>query len=148
MAGMYFEDFSAGDRFMTSRRTITETDIVNFVNLAGWDTPLFMDMEYVREKTMFGERIAPGGLVLSIALGQWVRMGLFHDTVIAMLGLQVKFTHPVKPGDTIGSEIRVVSKQESAKQDRGTIDFAYTVKNQSDVVVAELIESVLLKRKG
>ena len=148
MAGMYFEDFSAGDRFMTSRRTITEADIVNFVNLAGWDTPLFMDMEYVRQKTMFGERIAPGGLVLSIALGQWVRMGLFHDTVIAMLGLQAKFTHPVKPGDTIGSEISVISKRESAKQDRGTIDFGYTVKNQSDVVVAEITESVLLKRKG
>lgn len=147
MTGMYFEDFSLEDRFVTSRRTITETDIVNFVNLAGWTTPLFTDMEYVKEMTVFKERIAPGALILSIVLGQWARMGHLHDTAMAMLGLQVRFTSPVKPGDTIGSEISVVSKHESKKTDRGTIEFRYAVRNQRALVVAELTETVLLKRK-
>ena len=148
MSGMYFEDFSLEDHFVTEKRTITETDIVNFVNLTGLHTPLFVNMEYVRQETVFKERIAPGALVLSIAIAQWAKMGLLHGTSLAMLGLQVKFTSPVKPGDTIGSEISVVSKHESTKQDRGAVEFKYAVKNQEDVVVAELTETVLLKRKG
>ena len=148
MAGMYFEEFSLGDRFVTEKRTITETDIVNFVNMTGLHTPMFANMEYVRQETIFKERIAPGALVLSIAVAQWARMGLVHGTSLAMLGLQAKFTSPVKPGDTIGSEIDVISKHESTKTDRGSVDFRYAVKNQEGVVVAELTEAVLLKRKS
>ena len=148
MAGMYFEDFSPDQRFETERRTITETDIVNFVNLAGWHVPMFADMEHVRQETPFKERFAPGMLVATIALGQFAKLGLIHGTVLAMVGLQLKFTNPVRPGDTIGTEVRVVSKKESTKGDRGIVELQYTVSNQGGLVVAEMNEMVLFKKRG
>ena len=35
--------------FKSPRRTITETDVVNFVNLAGLHEPFFIDMEFIKE---------------------------------------------------------------------------------------------------
>lgn len=34
--------------FKTHNRTITETDIVTFVNVVGLHEPFFIDMEYIR----------------------------------------------------------------------------------------------------
>ena len=64
----YFDDLEVGDSFTTKGRTITEADLVNFAALT-WDTyPLHVDAEWA-SKTMFGERIAHGMLVLSYAAG-------------------------------------------------------------------------------
>ena len=64
----YLDDLDVGDSFTTKGRTITEADLVNFAALT-WDTyPLHVDAEWAA-KTMFGERIAHGMLVLSYAAG-------------------------------------------------------------------------------
>ncbi len=62
----YFEDFNVGEIAVTRARTITETDIVNFAALTGDWYPLHTDIEYAK-KGPFGERIAHGLLILSIA---------------------------------------------------------------------------------
>jgi 3-hydroxybutyryl-CoA dehydratase len=142
-----FEDFALNERFFTEARTITETDVVSFVNLAAWHIPMFTDMEYIKQKTVLKERIVPGILVVSIALGQFSRLALAHAEVLAMAGIQIKFSIPVTPGDTIRSEVHVVSRKESKKGDRGTVEFHYRVLNQKDQVVAEMNEMVLLKKK-
>jgi acyl dehydratase len=144
-----FEDFALDERFITEARTITETDVVSFVNLAAWHIPMFTDMEYIRQKTLLKERIVPGILVVSIALGQFARLALAHAEILAMAGLQIKFNIPVTPGDTIRSDVCVVSmKKESKKGDRGTVEFHYSVLNQKDLVVAEMNEMVLVKKRG
>lgn len=56
-------------RFKTHCRTITETDIVTFVNVVGLHEPFFIDMEYIREK-MTGShrsRFAPGPMEIGRA---------------------------------------------------------------------------------
>src|SRR5438034_1092404 len=45
--GLTFEAHEIGATFRTLGRTVSETDIVTFVNLCGFTEPLFMDMEYV-----------------------------------------------------------------------------------------------------
>ena len=60
--GMTFEEFQPGDVMRTARRTVTETDVVQFVNLSGLVEPLFLDAEYMRDETDYGGRIAPGSL--------------------------------------------------------------------------------------
>ena len=45
MTGKTFEEFRAGERYSTGRRTITEHDILQFVTLVGLTEPLFLDME-------------------------------------------------------------------------------------------------------
>ena len=41
----YFEDYAVGAEYLTHARTITETEIVTFVNLVGFFEPFFIDME-------------------------------------------------------------------------------------------------------
>ncbi len=52
MTGKTFEEFHAGDRYSTGRRTITEHDILQFVTLVGLTEPLFLDMEYIRNESL------------------------------------------------------------------------------------------------
>ena len=49
--GATFEQHKVGDVHRTLARTVSETDIVNFVNLCGFTEPLFMDMEYVKRES-------------------------------------------------------------------------------------------------
>ena len=43
--GFHFEDLPVGRRFKTIGRTITEADIVNFVNATGMTEVLFTNLE-------------------------------------------------------------------------------------------------------
>src|SRR5262245_30230880 len=86
MKGITFEDFHPGDRFETGRRTMTEHDIMQFVTLVGLTEPLFLDMEYVRKESLFGERIAPGSLTFGMAEGLTVQTGIIHGTGMASVG--------------------------------------------------------------
>lgn len=57
--------------FRSHRRTVTETDIVNFVNLIGLHESFFIDMEYIRDHLAEGHRsrFAPGPMVVSLGMG-------------------------------------------------------------------------------
>ena len=58
-------------RLTSHRRTITETDIVNFVNLIGLHEPPFIDMEWVEKKMpgIHNKRFAPAPLLISLGMG-------------------------------------------------------------------------------
>lgn len=58
--GYYFEDYAVGDRFRTIGRTVTETDIVNFVNCTGMTEVLFTNVEYATKVSAIPGRLAPG----------------------------------------------------------------------------------------
>jgi len=44
---LYFEELPLGRKFQTIGRTMTEADIVNFVNFTGMTEMQFTDMEYL-----------------------------------------------------------------------------------------------------
>src|SRR5207244_10599068 len=95
--GIAFEGFHAGDRFATGRRTITEHDILQFVTLVGLTEPLFLDMEYIRKESLYGERIAPGSLTFGMAAGQTVQTRLIYGTGMALAGVdKMRLCGPVK----------------------------------------------------
>mgnify|MGYP000159151507 CR=1 FL=1 len=65
MAGLYFEEFSAGQVFdHPIRRTITEADNVWFSALTHNPAPLHIDAEYCKD-TEFGERVVNSCLTLA-----------------------------------------------------------------------------------
>ncbi|MFC1878860.1 MaoC/PaaZ C-terminal domain-containing protein, partial [Chloroflexota bacterium] len=66
--GLYFEEFEIGHMIKTVGRTITETDIVNFAGLSGDFNLIHTDAAY-SQQAPFGQRVAHGLLVLSIAMG-------------------------------------------------------------------------------
>jgi acyl dehydratase len=147
MRGMYWEEWEIGAEFESPARTITESDITLFAGLSGDYNPLHVNEEYCKG-TIFGGRIAHGPLVYAIAAGLLFQLHLYDDTLIAFLGFEnLKFTNPVKPGDTIHARVKVLEKRESSRADRGVMKRRLEVLNQRGEVVQEGIQAFLLKRK-
>ena len=55
--GMYYEDLPVGRQFKTVGRTITEPDIVNFVNTTGMVEVLFTNLEFLKEESDIKQRL-------------------------------------------------------------------------------------------
>ncbi|HYA29336.1 MAG TPA: MaoC/PaaZ C-terminal domain-containing protein [Acidobacteriota bacterium] len=138
MKGKTYEQFRAGDRYETGRRTITEHDILQFVTLVGLTEPLFLDMEYIRNESLFGERIAPGSLTFGMAEGLTVQTGLIHGTGMAFAGLdKMRLFGPVKVNDTVRVEIEVLDTKPVPAREGGIVRFRQWVKNQRDETIME-----------
>jgi 3-hydroxybutyryl-CoA dehydratase len=128
----YFDDFQVGDKIITRGRTITEADIVTFSAFSGDWHPLHTDVEYAK-KGPFGERIAHGFLVLSVASGL---LPLSEIAIIAFYGIdKLRFVNTVRLLDTIHVEFEAIEKQERDERG-GVITFRQTVKNQRGEEVA------------
>ena len=147
MTGLYWEEWEIGAEFESAARTVTEADIVAFAGLSGDYNPLHINEEYCKQ-TVFGGRIAHGPLVYAIAAGLLFQLHLYDDTLIAFLGFEhLRFTKPVRPGDTIHARIKVLEKRETSHPDRGVMKRELHVLNQRGEMVQEAIQTFLLKRK-
>lgn len=145
--GLTFEGHEIGKKFTTLGRTVSETDIVTFVNLAGFTEPLFMDMEYVARESVFRSRIAPGALTFALSEGLIIQTGLLHGTGIAYLGSEIRLVAPVVAGDTIRVEVEVADKRETKKPDRGVVTYHHRVLNQRGEMVLEAKVQRMIRRK-
>jgi acyl dehydratase len=147
MQGKFFDELEVGDQFTSHRRTITETDVVNFTCLTGLLNPLFTDEEFAKEKG-FGTRIVPGPLTMSIAIG--LADELCYGTITAVLGINnVKFTAPVKRGYTIWVKTSVLNKRESASYpDRGLVTLRQEVCNQRGEPVCSFERTLMFLKRA
>jgi acyl dehydratase len=144
--GMTFESFRSGDRFETGRRTVGESEISQFVCLTGLFEPLFIDAVYIREESLFGERIAPGSLTFAMAEGLTVQTGIIHGTGMAFVGIeQMRLFRPVKVGDSIRVEIEVLGTKEVRSRGGGIVRYRQRVINQNEEAVMEYDVSRLIR---
>ena len=144
--GLTYEEFKSGDTYDTASRTITEGEVVQFVNLVGLVEPLFMDIEYIRGRTEYGERIAPGSLTFALAEGLTVQTGLIHGTGLAFVGLEgMRLFQPVKVGDTINVHIEVLDTRKVRSRDAGIVRYRHTVSNQRGEPVMEYTVARLIR---
>ncbi|HEV8586421.1 MAG TPA: MaoC/PaaZ C-terminal domain-containing protein [Methylomirabilota bacterium] len=147
-SGLNFEGHKVGAVYQTRARTVSETDIVSFVNQCGFIEPLFLDMEYVKKESLFGRRAAPGALTFALSEGLIIQTGLIHGTGMAWLGGELRIVAPVLEGDTIRVEVEVVDKRETKKPDRGIVTYRHRVLNQRDEVVLEARVQRMIRRAG
>ena len=142
------DDYQVGERIVTPGRTITEADIVNFAGLTGDWHPLHTDVTYAAT-TPFGERIAHGMLVLSAGSALAFRLGTFvllPRSFIAFYGMErVRFTTPVKIGDTIRLEAEVASI-EHKDATRGVLTWNGRVVNQQNEACCLFVMKLLCGR--
>jgi acyl dehydratase len=143
---LYYEDFSVGDNWVSQRRTITETDVVNFTAMTGDDNPIHTDAEFAK-KTIFGERLLHGPAGFAIAIGLESRLGIKAGTAIAFLGMDWNMKGPIKIGDTIHVLQRVESKRETKSPERGIVNFHVELVNQHGEIVQDGLWKVMMHRK-
>jgi acyl dehydratase len=134
MAGLYFEEFSVGQKVVTVGRTVSEGDIFNFAGLTGDYNQIHTDAEFSK-KTPFGQRVAHGLLGLSMAVGLIWRTGLLEGTVLAFREInEWKFVKPYFIGDTMYVEMTVTETKALPRIGGGAIIAAIVVKNQNDEI--------------
>jgi acyl dehydratase len=147
MPGLYFEEFSVGQKFEhTIRRTITEADNVLFSALTHNAAPLHLDAEYMKDSE-FGKPIVNSCLTLAFMVGISVGDTTIGTTVANLGWDEVRFPKPLFPGDTIHIETEVLDVRESkSRPDNGIVTFAHRAFNQNDELVGECKRSALMHK--
>ena len=110
--GFYFEDLPIGRQFQTVGRTVTETDIVGFINAIGMTEVLFTNIEFLKHESDIKGRVAPGSLVFCLAEGL-LSQATMQKTGYAFLNMELDIKAPTFVGDTIHVECEVVECRES-----------------------------------
>lgn len=144
----FYEDLEVGEEYESPARTITEADIVNFSAISGDWSPVHTDEEYCK-RTLYKTRIAHGLLGLAAVEGLKQRIPAFADVrYMASLYWNYKFTGPILIGDTIRVRVKIASKRESKKPDRGIVVEYVTMTNQRGEIVQEGEHGLMALRKG
>jgi acyl dehydratase len=143
--GKTWEEMTVGSRFRTASRTITETDLVNFITLFGFNEPLFWDAHHATTAGFKG-RLVPGALTYSMAEGLVIQSHLLHGTGLAFMGMQLDVKKPVYVGDTIHAVVEVTeSRAASSGPDRGVVTTRISVQNQDDEEVLVFVPVRLIR---
>lgn len=147
--GFHFEELPVGRQFRTVGRTVTEADIVNFINCTGMVEVLFTNTEYLKHESVIKGRLAPAALVYSFAEGLLVQATMQH-TGLAFLGMELDVKGPVFAGDTIHVESEVIEACLSrSKPDRGLVRTRSSVVKHDGTVALVYTPLRLIKcRKG
>ena len=148
MPGLYFEQFSVGQKFDHAiRRTVTEADNVFFSAITHNPAPLHLDEEYAKG-TEFGARLVNSLFTLGLMIGISVHETTLGTTV-ANLGMdEVRFPKPIFHGDTLRVESEVLELRESkSRPSQGIVVFAHRAINQKGEVVAQCKRSALMLKK-
>jgi acyl dehydratase len=137
MITTYVEDIAVGDTSVSRARTITESDLTGFAMFSGDWHPIHTDAEYAAADRRFGQRIAHGALVLSVALGL---VEFWPPAMQAFYGLdRLRFVAPTFIGDTIHVETEVLAIEPRLDGD-AVVTYRFDVRDQRnrDLMVSEL----------
>lgn len=144
MLTKYYANHEIGERGATRGRTITETDLVAFAAFTGDWHALHVNREYA-EASRFGQRVAHGMLVLSVASGL-----IDNDPpyAAALYGLQnVRFRAPTFIGDTIRVNWTVKDMTDH-DAGNGIVTYGLDVTKQGGVVCARADMMMLVAKDG
>lgn len=111
----HFEDIKPGMSILTHKRTMTDSDIINFANLT-WDHFYAHTDITSLEGTIFEKRAAHGYFLLAAAAGLFVYPN--KGPVSANYGLEdCRFIRPIYHNDTI--QVRLTCKEKQDRDSRG-----------------------------
>jgi acyl dehydratase len=148
MTERYFDDFAIGETFTTRGVTLTESMIIDFA-LTYDPQPFHIDVEAAKQSN-YGGLIASGFHTLALGFRMVLETGIFRAASMGSPGFdELRWVKPVRPGDTLHTELEVADKKpSSSKPDRGIMRVAYRIKNQNGEDVLTFLSMHLLKRKG
>jgi 3-hydroxybutyryl-CoA dehydratase len=132
--GFTWEQLSAGQRFRTLNRTVTETDLVMFTGVTGMLEVIFVDHTFGAENGAIRGRFVPAALTYGLIEGL-ICQSMIQGTGLAMLELKQKVLAPVRVGDTVHGEIEVTSVRPTSQGNRGIVVSRIDVKNQQGELV-------------
>lgn len=133
---LYYEDLPVGTVRLSSRRTLTETDLSMFSMLSGDWNAVHADAITMSERG--SDRILHGVLGIAVLTGLMDKAGWFDTSALAMTGINDwRFLRPLLIGDTIHVRMEITERRPTRKPGRGYVDRRFSIINQHDEVVQE-----------
>lgn len=148
MAGLWFEQFSVGQRFEHPiRRTVTESDNVWFCAVTHNPAALHLDAEYCKG-TEFGRPLVNSLFTLGLLVGLTVADTTLGTTVANLGMTDTRFPKPLFHGDTVHARTTVQAIRASASRpNAGIVTFVHEALNQRDEIVCVCTRQALMLRQ-
>ena len=146
MGNQWFEEFEVGQRFVSQGVTVTEASIIEFASR--YDPQRFhVDVE-AAARTHFGGLIASGFQTIGLAFRKFFELGVIRESGIGAPGVEeLRWTAPVRPGDTLHTEAEVLEVRPSrSRSDRGIVRLRYTALNQRGETVMVMVVPQIVSR--
>ncbi len=147
MAGLYLEDFSAGQSFTTGRHRIDEAQIHRFAG--EFDPQPFHLDGNAAKATLFGGLAASGWHTAALTMRLTVDSDFVPAGGIIGAGFdELSWPRPVRPGDELHLLIEVLEVRPSrSRPDRGMIKVRTTTLNQNDEPVQISVGNLVVQRR-
>jgi acyl dehydratase len=140
----YFEDYTEAATRVAYGRTITEADVVLHAGQSGDFYPHHMDKEWCAGQA-FGQRIAHGTLIFSIAVGSTA--GAINSRAFSYGYDKLRFIKPVFIGDTITARVTIGDKRPHKRPTHGIVVERLEVVNQRGETVLACDHLLLVERR-
>jgi acyl dehydratase len=142
----YFEDFPVGSVFEFGSITVTEPDIISFARQ--FDPQTMHTDPVAAANGPTGGLIASGWHTIALMMRMYAEHILPEDGLPAPGVDEVRWHHPVRPGDTLRLRVTIESARVSqSKPDRGIIRPFSEVLNQHGEVVLSMRPINLIRRR-
>ena len=143
----YLDDLPPGQRFTSPGLTLSEAEIIDFA----WrydPQPFHLDATAALGSP-YGGLIASGFQSLAICFRLFIQSGVLAESSMGSPGIdELRWLAPVRPGDTLHSEIEVLEvRPSSSRPDRGIARLKYQAVNQRSETVLTFIVNHLLRRR-
>ncbi len=143
----YLDDLTPGQRFTSPGLTLSEAEIIDFA----WrydPQPFHLDATAALGSP-YGGLIASGFQSLAICFRLFIQSGVLAESSMGSPGIdELRWLAPVRPGDTLHSEIEVLEvRPSSSRPDRGIARLKYQAVNQRGETVLSFIVNHLLRRR-
>ena len=143
----HLEELRPGDTIVAGPRTVTQEDVEHFAEFTGDTFYAHMDAEAAAANPLFGERVAHGYLIVSLAAGLFVDPD--PGPVLANFGVDnLRFLTPVTFGDalTVTLTCKQLTPRDSA--DYGEVRWDADVARQDGESVARYDVLTLVAKKS
>jgi acyl dehydratase len=143
---LHFEEIAEGLSWETGGITVAESHILAFAGLTGDFYDLHVDDDYARALGFPG-KVAHGLLGLALADGLKNRSSVRLAAIVS-LGWRWSFTGPILPGDRISAAIKVISRRETRRPERGIVTLEFDLRNQRGETVQRGENDMMVHRRA
>ncbi len=145
MTTRHFEDISTAEAYPCGSRVVTEEEILAFAEQ--YDPQYYHVDKEAAADSQFGGLIASGWHTAAVCMRLLVDSYLSEIAVVGALGIdELRWRHPVRPGDEITVEVTPTEKEEWNDRN-GKVDFSVRATNQHDEEVLSRTDLVLIERR-
>jgi acyl dehydratase len=142
-----FDDLIVGQKFPFPARRVSEAEIISFAR--EFDPQSFhVDRDKARQSP-FGGVIASGWHTCSMMMRMLCDAWLLDSSCAGSPGIDaLKWSHPVRPDDTLSGHAEILSvKPSSSKPDRGIAQVLLVLKNHHDQTVLEMRAHIIFLKR-